>query len=711
MLRGAATLRTAFLGTRAGEPFDEAAPAAVRLILILLVVFAAAVRLLRCHEGLPYIHTWDEPYTADTALRIMKTGDLNPHFFTYGSVTVYMHVLVDILHYFTLMGQPAGAGASLTGLGDIKTHYETGWLWGISHPSFYLWDRYAVALIGAVSVALAYALARRFAGPWGALLAAALLAGLTIHVRHSALVAPAVPVTFLVMASALLSVLYIERRRPAYLVFALATAGLAASTKYNAAVCLAMPLLAWASVALPRGPGYRPWLWAAVVLVPAAAFFVGTPYALLDLRSFLMSAGKEVRVYTLLGSVGNPVDRVEPGMEQISLQIGSLAANLGIAGSVLAALGTAVLVSRTAGWVLLTFPIAYLCLMSRTRVPFERNFVPLYPFAAVAFAVGGVLLYRWAILLTEGRRTARKAAVTVFLLLVGGSLAQRLAEAAEYGWSARADPETRTAAMTEVAALARAGGSRKAKIGIAEELHIHGEDLERLGVPHAVRPTFDLICDAGGYSMVVAGRTYGAYHKGNAALAEVMNALPLARRFSTVKTVGREPLSVDVLSENPAVQILEPIPGGDDGSGPCVGAVRPAEMLGERPHPIDAAGMMELLDAGPITSPGFLVAAGTYVFSWRSSGTRARGEYGKLKASVLGSSEGGGAAVLAEKIVELTSGMRDDVLRFAVAGDALVILRLEFLDDFWDEGTGEDRNATIEAVRLLLLAPSGPPVS
>src|SRR5262245_5828184 len=93
------------LASRAAEPagLEPSRRARLALFLTLLVLAAALVaRVLRCSSGLPYLHEWDEPQTAGTALRIMKTGDYNPHFFNYGSLTIYLNLFVDILHYFYL---------------------------------------------------------------------------------------------------------------------------------------------------------------------------------------------------------------------------------------------------------------------------------------------------------------------------------------------------------------------------------------------------------------------------------------------------------------------------------------------------------------------------------------------------------------------------------------------------------------------------------
>ena len=51
------------------------------LFLLFLVIIAFYLRFLRTGFGLPYLYLWDEPQTSSAALKMLKTGDYNPHFF------------------------------------------------------------------------------------------------------------------------------------------------------------------------------------------------------------------------------------------------------------------------------------------------------------------------------------------------------------------------------------------------------------------------------------------------------------------------------------------------------------------------------------------------------------------------------------------------------------------------------------------------------
>ena len=121
-----------------------------RLLLLVIVVLAFLLRAAQAHSGLPYIHNWDEPQIASHAIKMLKTGDLNPRFFCYGSLLIYLDFIADALNYLRLAGQPLTNPESmltvdqLALIDSIKAPVDMtyGWYWSISHPSFYLWDRY-----------------------------------------------------------------------------------------------------------------------------------------------------------------------------------------------------------------------------------------------------------------------------------------------------------------------------------------------------------------------------------------------------------------------------------------------------------------------------------------------------------------------------------------------------------------------------------------
>ena len=89
-----------------------------RLGLLLVLAVAAALRFWALGHGIPYGVSVDEPEIVERALRMMKAGTLNPHFFDYGQLTIYIQLVVSIVR-FIVQGGPVGTSA-----GDIQDHVD-----------------------------------------------------------------------------------------------------------------------------------------------------------------------------------------------------------------------------------------------------------------------------------------------------------------------------------------------------------------------------------------------------------------------------------------------------------------------------------------------------------------------------------------------------------------------------------------------------------
>ena len=105
------------------------------LCLGALLLLALATRLLRCSEGLPYLHRYGEPNLASRSLNMLKTGDLNPHWFNYGSLTIYLHAAVDYVAFLWLKSRPLDDPEAMRSLSGITTFVDSKWTWTLSHPT------------------------------------------------------------------------------------------------------------------------------------------------------------------------------------------------------------------------------------------------------------------------------------------------------------------------------------------------------------------------------------------------------------------------------------------------------------------------------------------------------------------------------------------------------------------------------------------------
>jgi 4-amino-4-deoxy-L-arabinose transferase-like glycosyltransferase len=548
----------------------------------LILAAALGLRMLWSHNGLPYLHHWDEPRIANNALRMLQTGDFNPHFFNYGSLLIYLNVGVDVLHYLYLAGKPEGHPDALDSLADLQVGGPGGWAWQVSHPTFYLWNRWLTSAFGVGCVFVSYLLARALGGQRAALLAAFAVATVPFHVEQSARVTTDVPSSFFALCAALLSVEFLRRSAPGLLALALACVGAAASVKYNAAVALAAPVAALAYARAGNNSAYRWWLWPCLALVPIV-FLLGTPYALLDLPGFLQDAGYEVHHYM---ARGHGAFTVAPGLPHLRVQLAEILRNWGWGVCLVAAVGMLTIIGTPLGVIAFLLPLLQLWMTSRTTVAFHRNVVLVYPFLAVAFGVGAAWLLERLISRARGerQRTAVKAAVALAVVVFA---VHRSTIAFEQAWGIGTMVETRSVAVSRLNRLPR-GEDDPAKVVISSELHVHPRDLRRLRLPYEERPLPQIACrpEEGSVVLVPARVSVEGELEGR---GRYLNLL-LETGGEILATVGRgRNLSLEEYTRNPAVQIRrhwKPLPLSPDQARPCAGtdlAADPAFVAAARP--------------------------------------------------------------------------------------------------------------------------------
>ena len=348
-------------------------PRTSRAGLVLALVAAALLRFWALSQGIGFSLGVDEPEIMERAVRMMKTGDLNPHFFDYPSLYMYVQAVVAVARF--LFGAMDGRWASLA-----QAYTE----------DFYLWGRAVTAILGTATVWIVYRIGMRWGGRT-ALLSAALLAVMPMHVRESHYVLTDVPVTFLVMLTCLLSLRAHERATMAAFAVAGAAAGLAGATKYNGAVAVLMPLLACAMT-----PSIRPSRAVAILSIVGgmlAAFLIAAPYTFLDLPHFLNQFARLTSEYKAPAITSEPIWVIYLKHLRIALDW---------PGSILVLLGmTTGIVRVVAGpdrlkWLLATvFPLVYFKFLSGQNIIYGRYLLPLIPFLSLLAAAFIVWVVTW----------------------------------------------------------------------------------------------------------------------------------------------------------------------------------------------------------------------------------------------------------------------------------------------------------------------------
>jgi hypothetical protein len=536
-----------------------------------LILLALLTRLLRCSDGLPYLHRYGEPNLASRALNMLKTGDPNPHWFNYGTLTIYMHAIVDAVAYLWIKGRPAGSPETIQSLAEITTFLDSKWLWTLSHPTFFLFNRGMTAILGTAAVALTAVFGRRLGrstgsaadGRWTGLIAAALVAGTATHVDLSVFIKPDMLGSLLVLASLTCSVAFVAHGRPRSLIGSLVFGALAAAAKYNFVFCLVSSLAALlirnrgrASRDGPTGAG-RPWLWWAAFLIPPLVFFTAMPYALINWDSFVTNVMKEIRHYSVLGQTSYTV---EPGLPHLMVQLRFFADNFTIPALLFATVGLYRTRRSPQIWVVLAFFGAFSLLMLLMRVSFHHNFLALYPLVAILAALG---IDSSLVLVKQRAGVGLHRAACVLLV---GALTLHLAAPARATWSIYRSTETRSQAVDLVNELAAERAWQR--VAVVHELRIHSVDLVRLRVPFEVLGLAEAKLRGAEFDAVVSASLYFAPEGANETMvkraARYNGLTPTKTVFGAIEG---GPLTMVVRAVNPGVVIVAPFASTGDEAG------------------------------------------------------------------------------------------------------------------------------------------------
>lgn len=379
----------------ARETLKNATPAN-RAGLIAILIVAISLRAWGLGYGLPDLHHPDEPNKVEFAQRMIRTGDLNPHYFEKGTLLIYSTAAAQLAYYG--WGRMAGWFESFDDVAEPKfLVYGTGWT---ASPGTFLAARWITVLLGTASVLLVYLCAAAVAGdPRAGLTAAAFMAIAPTPVESSRYITVDAYAVFFCLATAVFSLRILRDGRLRDYVFAGLSIGFAAGSKYPVALVLFAPVVA--HLARGRWLAFGPLFAAAVA--SAVGFLVTTPYAVLAYQEFLRDLIYQKEHYTT-GHVG---------ME------GATAAyywNLlwNVEGAVvcaLAAVGLILLAARRRreGAVLLVFPLIYFASIVGLPVRNARTFLPILPFLYVLAGVAVFAAWKQLEALHSGRAIVRGA--------------------------------------------------------------------------------------------------------------------------------------------------------------------------------------------------------------------------------------------------------------------------------------------------------------
>ena len=258
------------------------------IALSAILAVAAAARLWFLTSGVPHAVGIDEPQVVDRALRILRTGDWNPHVFDYPTLVIYLHAVVAIVRF--LWGALSGDWGSLDAF-SITAVYGAG--------------RFVAAAIGVATVWITWRLARDLSSRAVALFAAAQLAVSPLHVRESHYVLTDVPMTALTMLALWLALRAGRLQTTAAYAWAGAACGLAAAAKYTGGAVFVAVAATWLQQERASPDRWRKAL--AIAGATVLAFLLAAPYTLLDMPGFLDGFAKQFARFASPPLSGEPV--------------------------------------------------------------------------------------------------------------------------------------------------------------------------------------------------------------------------------------------------------------------------------------------------------------------------------------------------------------------------------------------------------------------
>jgi 4-amino-4-deoxy-L-arabinose transferase-like glycosyltransferase len=362
-----------------------------RIPVLLILSVAAALRFGAVgYSGSFLTYQADERFYNVSLPFSLDWTHLDPHRFYYPALFWYALFFLD--RFTFRIGRELG----LIHVKSLHHLFETGPI------PYFLMGRSLSALLGTATVALVYRLGRRLYSHAVGLLAALFLAVAFLHVRDSALATVDAPSTFFVVLSLLGSAGVLEGAGARSYTLAAIGGGLAAATKYNAALVLV-------SLPVAHGLQLREKRAAASVglatlvraaLVAALVFLAVNPYLMLDWPSARADLLWEIEYQ----GTGQFLD-LGPGWPYhltVSLRYG-----LGIPLLGLALLGIVTTIARrdSAGLVLLAFSATFFLVMGHSRAVFVRYMVPLAPVLCL-FAASAVFAIAEYAAPLQARRTA-----------------------------------------------------------------------------------------------------------------------------------------------------------------------------------------------------------------------------------------------------------------------------------------------------------------
>ncbi|MCK6516331.1 glycosyltransferase family 39 protein [Myxococcota bacterium] len=417
-------------------------------------VVALIPRMMGLDAGLPYLWHADEPTLINLGLRMLQTGDWNPHWFQSPSLPIYLHAFNGVLSW---VGE--ADGRPWQAIQDLQTGLDDGVLHTVNDPALWARARRLTAILGALAAALTALAGHRLGGPLAGLFAGLFVALSPGHAAHARLITADVPTSCAIAALTLASAYVLLDGERRHFVLAGMAWGLAIACNYDAAIAGLAPIVAW--LASPRREER---LWWGLALGPIAAITAvsAMPFVVIDIGTALNDIRQGIN-HDMARGLGEAA--VGAGLPHLLALLTSLGTTFLPGWTVLAVVSPA-LVSRgqtrplVLAWAL---PVVWLGFMSGAVVFSPRSVVPIVPAVAVVAGLAAAdLVSRLA------ARPAAAWALGLGLLLPGGLAV----------WEAVVAEQTELDSRTELSRWIQAEAEEGLVLAVPKELGWSMDELD-----------------------------------------------------------------------------------------------------------------------------------------------------------------------------------------------------------------------------------------
>jgi len=356
-------------------------------LLIIIIAIGFILRFIGIGYGLPQPYHPDEKQVISNASRIIA-GDLNPHFFVWPTLYMYLiaifykfsYWLLWLLQYFFGFIHPFKKLYLLIHSNIITLSY------------YYLISRSISIIFGTITIPVTYLIGKELSSKKAGLIAALFIALAYYPVLYSHLGIISTTMVCLTLLSFYFAMKIYQTGRFKYYVEASIIGGLAIAAKYNAAIIIIPIFLAHLFLFLKNGYTFNRKFYLRAMLIflfVLIGFFIGCPYSLLNFEKFTkdiswVAESQKGLQHTSIYFKGIQLSSWAMNFKFLWEGMGPFLLILSLAGIILS------LFKRKYPYLLLlSFPLCYFLIASQSKTPVPRYTLIIYPFL---FLMGSIFI-------------------------------------------------------------------------------------------------------------------------------------------------------------------------------------------------------------------------------------------------------------------------------------------------------------------------------